>query len=239
MSLISYIVCNDKCNLLTQNSNIIAAIAKPKLRRVERKFVPVLEKLSVEELMETNTYHRFNRSIENILENVNENLLADLAANDDDDVSVQQDVLLNRCQLQDLCTEAAKLKVLGAMEMIPTDRLVRLLSVLEVNVRVADKLSLIADPEENENIRQMWMETAVDRVIGAADASLTCFYIMTSPNMPKRVYLEDVIDRVIMFIKFQLHNTIFPSFDSVYRIESKSKSKGKEMSEYLLQLQKK
>lgn len=45
---------------------------------MERKFVPVLEKLSVEELMETNTYHRFNRSIENILENVNESLLADL-----------------------------------------------------------------------------------------------------------------------------------------------------------------
>lgn len=32
------------------------------------------------------------------------------------------------------------------MEMIPTDRLVRLLSVLEINVRGADKLSLIADP---------------------------------------------------------------------------------------------
>jgi len=36
---------------------------------VERKLVPVLEKLSVEELMETNTYQRFNRSIEVVLEN--------------------------------------------------------------------------------------------------------------------------------------------------------------------------
>lgn len=69
----------------------------------------------------------------------------------------------------------------------------------------------------------MWMETAVDRVLGAADASLTCLYVMTSPNMPKRVYLEDVIDRVIVFLKFQLHNTIFPSFDAVYRIDSKKK----------------
>lgn len=42
---------------------------KPKLRKVERKLVPVLEKLSVEELMETNTYQRFNRSIEIIFEN--------------------------------------------------------------------------------------------------------------------------------------------------------------------------
>lgn len=53
-------------------------MAKPKLRRVERKFVPVLEKLSIDELMETNTYHRFNRSIESVLDNVNENLIADL-----------------------------------------------------------------------------------------------------------------------------------------------------------------
>ena len=44
-------------------------VPKPKLRKVERRFVPVLEKLSVEELMETNTYVRFNRSIEQILEN--------------------------------------------------------------------------------------------------------------------------------------------------------------------------
>lgn len=42
-------------------------VAKPKLRRVEKKFVPVLEKLSTEELMETNTYHRFNKSIEVVL----------------------------------------------------------------------------------------------------------------------------------------------------------------------------
>lgn len=42
-------------------------MAKPKLRRVEKKFVPVLEKLSTEELMETNTYHRFNKSIEVVL----------------------------------------------------------------------------------------------------------------------------------------------------------------------------
>lgn len=36
---------------------------------MERKLVPVLEKLSIEELMETNTYQRFNRSIEVVLEN--------------------------------------------------------------------------------------------------------------------------------------------------------------------------
>ena len=42
---------------------------KTKLRKVERKVVPVQEKLSIEELMETNTYQRFNRSIELVFDN--------------------------------------------------------------------------------------------------------------------------------------------------------------------------
>lgn len=37
---------------------------KPKLRKVERRLVPVIEMLSVDELMETNTYQRFNRLID-------------------------------------------------------------------------------------------------------------------------------------------------------------------------------
>lgn len=42
---------------------------KTKLRKVERKLVPVIEKLSVEELMETNTYQRFNKTLEKIFNN--------------------------------------------------------------------------------------------------------------------------------------------------------------------------
>lgn len=47
-------------------------VVKPKLRRLEKKFVPVLEKLSIEELMETNTYDRFNKTIENVLKTADE-----------------------------------------------------------------------------------------------------------------------------------------------------------------------
>lgn len=67
----------------------------------------------------------------------------------------------------------------------------------------------------------MWMELTMERVMRAADAALTSLYILTSPNMPKRVYLEDVIDRIVIFIKYQLQNTIYPSFDPVYRVDPK------------------
>lgn len=47
--------------------------------------------------------------------------------------------------MQELCTEAAKLKSHGAIEMIPTVKLVRLLTVLELNIRGGDRVSPISD----------------------------------------------------------------------------------------------
>ncbi|XP_018566704.1 nipped-B-like protein isoform X2 [Anoplophora glabripennis] len=193
-------------------------VVKPKLRRVEKKFVPVLEKLSQEELMETNTYHRFNKSIEHVLKSAEDIDISEIA----EDGMIQEEYLLSRSVMQELCTEAAKLKILGAMEMIPTEKLTRLLNILELNIRGGDRVSPISD-EDNESIRQLWLETAMERVMGAADACLVCMYIMTSRNMSKRVYLEEVIDRVVLYIKYHLHNTIFPSFDSTYRLDNKKK----------------
>ncbi|XP_044741697.1 nipped-B-like protein A [Chrysoperla carnea] len=209
-----------KVNAIKEPETPTFEVSKPKLRKVERRFVPVLEKLSIEELMETNTYVRFSRSIDNVLKNVDETYFE---RRNDDDVMLSEEPLISRYQLQEVCSEAAKLKTLGAMHMIPADRLVRLLNLLEHSIRGGDRISPLTDPDDNEDIRQMWMETAMERVMSAVDASLTCMYVMTSPNMSKRVYLEDTIDRVILFIKYQLHNTIFPSFDSVYRVTSKKK----------------
>lgn len=47
-------------------------IVKPKLRRVEKEFVPVLEKLSFEELMEKNTYQRFNKTLDLVVRSASE-----------------------------------------------------------------------------------------------------------------------------------------------------------------------
>lgn len=59
--------------------------------------------------------------------------------------------------------------------------------------------------------------------MGAANACLTSLYIMTSPNMSKKVYLEEIIDRVVLYIKYHLSNTIFPSYDSTYKLDNKKK----------------
>ena len=63
----------------------------------------------------------------------------------------------------------------------------------------------------------------MERVIRSMDASLTCLSIMTSASMHKMVYLEDVIERMILYAKFQLQNTIYPEFDPVYRVDPGAK----------------
>lgn len=199
----------------------VTFMSKPKIRKIEKKLVPVLAKLSVEELMETNTYQRFNSTIETIFENT-EDAMANADLEDDGDVPPE--MLIPKYQLNELCTEAAKLKTLGAMESIPTDRLVRLLNILEKNIRDGARVSPLVDPDDDVEEGRLWMQLAMERVQRAVDASLIALHIMTSSNMPKTVYLEDVIDRIVLFMKFQLQNTIYPSFDPVYKIDTKNKT---------------
>lgn len=205
-------------------------VIKPKLRKVEKKFGPVMQKLSIEELMETNTYGRFNKNVEHVLKFYSEIDVSEIG----EDGLVPDEHLLNRHVVQELCTEAAKLKISSAMEMIPSDKLVKLLNALEITIRGADRVTPITD-EDNESMRQIWIETAMERVMGAADASLTCMHILTSRNMPKRVYIEDVIDRIVLYIKYQMYNTIFPSYDVTYRLDNKKKDGRRKKSAHVLE----
>ena len=61
--------------------------------------------------------------------------------------------------------------------------------------------------------------------MGAMDAALVALYVMTSKKMPKEVYLEDVIERLVRMTKVQLQHTIYPEYDPVYRVDPKNKSK--------------
>ena len=59
----------------------------------------------------------------------------------------------------------------------------------------------------------------MERVTKSADACLTALNIMTSLHMPKAVYIEDVIERVLQYTKFHLQNTLYPQYDPVYRVD--------------------
>ena len=63
----------------------------------------------------------------------------------------------------------------------------------------------------------------MERIIMAVDAALTALYIMTSSDMPKEVYIEDIIEKIVTIVHNQMHKAIFPSFDPVYKADPKSK----------------
>lgn len=66
---------------------------------------------------------------------------------------------------------------------------------------------------------RLWRDLIMERVTKSADACLTALNIMTSPHMPKAVYIEDVIERVLQFTKFHLLNSLYPQYDPAYRLD--------------------
>ncbi|XP_065558783.1 nipped-B-like protein B isoform X2 [Artemia franciscana] len=176
--------------------------------------------LTSEELMETGTFQKFSRALDAVFESMED---IDFKAMKEDDAQVPAEALLSKSQLTDLCSEAAKLKSMNATHVVSSGRLVKLMTILERNIRDGCKISPIADPDEDEDERQLWADLAFERIHRAADASLTCLYIMTSSKMSKKVYQEECIDRIISFAKWQITNTIFPSYDPVYAEERKTK----------------
>uniref|UniRef100_A0AAR2LL27 Nipped-B protein n=1 Tax=Pygocentrus nattereri TaxID=42514 RepID=A0AAR2LL27_PYGNA len=118
----------------------------------------------------------------------------DFTAQDDDEIP--QELLLGKHQLSELSSESAKIKAMG-----------------------------ISDREnEGEDEERLWRDLIMERVTKSADACLTSLNVMTSPHMPKAVYIEDVIERLLQFTKFHLQNTLYPQYDPVYRVDPKGGS---------------
>lgn len=80
-------------------------------------------------------------------------------------------------------------------------------------------VSCLLQNNDTEDEERLWRDLIMERVTKSADACLTAINIMTSPNMPKAVYIEDVIERVIQYTKFHLQNTLYPQYDPVYRVD--------------------
>ena len=63
----------------------------------------------------------------------------------EEDGDVPPEYLIPKHELTTLCTEAAKLKSAGAMAVVPTERLVRLMHILEKNIRDGAKVTPMVD----------------------------------------------------------------------------------------------
>ncbi|KTF94852.1 hypothetical protein cypCar_00024294 [Cyprinus carpio] len=200
----------------SEDEDFFARRLKTKEKQKRRKaYEP---KLTPEEMMDSSTFKRFSLSIDSILEN-----LEDVDFNDDDEIP--QELLLGKQQLNELGSESAKIKAMGITCRIPSDKLVKLLNILEKNILDGSSLSTLMNHEnDGEDEERLWRDLIMERVTKSADACLTALNIMTSSHMPKAVYIEDVIERVLQYTKFHLQNTLYPQYDPVYRIDPKGGS---------------
>ncbi|XP_069819184.1 nipped-B-like protein isoform X2 [Dendropsophus ebraccatus] len=192
----------------------VARRMKKKERQKKRKaYEP---KLTPEELMDSSTFKRFSTAVETILENLEDMDFSNFG----DDEEIPADLLLGKHQLNELGSESAKIKAMGIMNKISSEKMVKLLGILEKNIQDGSKLStMLNHNNDTEDEEKLWRDLIMERVTKSADACLTAMNIMTSPSMPKAVYIEDVIERILQYTKFHLQNTLYPQYDPVYRVD--------------------
>ncbi|KAK9532406.1 hypothetical protein VZT92_009788 [Zoarces viviparus] len=180
-------------------------------------------KLTPEEKIDSSTFKRFTANMESIIESLDD---VDLAAADDDEIP--EELLLGKHQLSELGNDSAKIKAMCIFNKCSTKKLVKLLNILEKNIQDSVKLSTLMN-HENDSMdeERLWRDLIIERVAKSADACLTALNIMTSPHMPKAVYIEDVIERVLQYTKFHLQNSLYPQYDPVYRRGGMHTSKSK------------
>uniref|UniRef100_A0A3Q3B2G1 Nipped-B protein n=1 Tax=Kryptolebias marmoratus TaxID=37003 RepID=A0A3Q3B2G1_KRYMA len=166
-----------------------------------------------EKKLDSSTFKRFTSSVDNILESLED---VDLTATDDDEIP--QELLLGKQQLSELGSDSAKIKAMGIFNKFSSSKLVKILNILEKNIQDSVTLStLMSHDNDSMDEERLWRDLIMERVTKSADACLTALNIMTSPHMPKVVYLEDVIERVLQFSKFHLQSTLYPQYDPAYR----------------------
>uniref|UniRef100_A0A8C9S7Z3 Nipped-B protein n=1 Tax=Scleropages formosus TaxID=113540 RepID=A0A8C9S7Z3_SCLFO len=196
--------------------NLSDLARKMKKKEKQKKRKGYEPKLTPEEMMDSSTFKRFSGSVDNILENLED---MDFTALADDD-EIPQELLLGKHQLSELASESAKIKAMGITSRLTSDKLVKVLNILEKNIQDGSKLStLINHDNDAEDEERLWRDLIMERVTKSADACLTALNIMTSLYMPKAVYIEDVIERVLQYTKFHLQNTMYPQYDPVYRVD--------------------
>lgn len=104
--------------------------------------------------------------------------------------------------------------------MVPQNKLSLLISYAMRSVAVAKNMT--AGPDMQEEIVS---RTYTEKIINALEASLLVCNIYSCLNV--KFLQEDNLDFIIKFVQFQLRETIFPSYDPVYSVETKKKGDSK------------
>nr|VZH95966.1 unnamed protein product [Spirometra erinaceieuropaei] len=140
------------------------------------------------------------------------------------DASVPAEATIAPSDLAELGKDVAKLKSTGSANQVPMDRLLKLLTLLLLNVRDGANVTPTSSQDASDRREsRLWREIAMERVTRSVQSSLIAITLMTSKDMPREIYLEDVIEQVVQVTRFQLSNCIYPEYDPAYRVENTAK----------------
>uniref|UniRef100_A0A1I8MP61 Uncharacterized protein n=1 Tax=Musca domestica TaxID=7370 RepID=A0A1I8MP61_MUSDO len=172
--------------------------------------------------MRSQTYQQFMRNMDQIIE-----LLDDTESPNFDTDEVDENVeCISSKMLNAMSNDVAKLKAKNVLDLIPKNKLTLLINYAMRNVYLAKNYS--CGPDDDDEIVD---DEVMEKILNAIEASLLVCNIYSTVSDLKFLQ-EDNIALIIKFLQFQLRETIFPSYDSVYTVKSVKKSDNRKKSKY-------
>lgn len=193
---------------------------------------------SLQSLAENETFIRFSQTVDIVLEQC-ETLDADSiiskkrrsgaskpekeehSESEEEQDEIDPDFRIDLTVLEDLRRDSTCIRSNNALQAISADRLIKLVAVLDRNIRdaiSADNTRLLVPCEDEVEVGDVLeKEICEERVKRASDAAVVALNIMSAHKMHKQVILEDVIDRSIGLARLLLIHLIYPSSDSVFK----------------------
>nr|CAD2196393.1 unnamed protein product [Meloidogyne enterolobii] len=188
-----------------------------------------MEGWNTDTVAENESFKHFTERVDQILEQVDEEMSTLPTSTMSLGLSEESGFSIEKSVLEELRTEAQKLKFWQRLSDIPTEKLVKLLTVLEKNIREfliddddVDGTAFYARIRGNESDEtdEAFRELIDERLLKSVDAALTALCIMTSRRMPKQVLVEDVFERSVQLCKQCLQEVIYPHTDNSLKVQS-------------------
>ncbi|XP_010550011.1 PREDICTED: nipped-B-like protein B isoform X2 [Tarenaya hassleriana] len=133
------------------------------------------------------------------------------AESPDDDRDETEWLLVPVDDVRLLVNELTLIRSKMLLHMVPVDTLSRLLRALDHQIHRAEGLSIDSEHSDSET---------VSLVLGALESIHASLAVMANNHMPKQLYKEEIIERILEFSRHQMM-IIMSAYDPSYRAASK------------------
>ncbi|KAK6155028.1 hypothetical protein DH2020_009276 [Rehmannia glutinosa] len=203
------------------NNDIISSSRKPKVKKRRKDDLSSATCLDPRERQDA-TIAAFCEILEDICGR------AEIFCDDRDEAEW---VPLSHADLKTLLNEIMSIRSKNVLHMVPVDILSRTLKVLDHQIQRAEGLSI--DDSENVSLHSLSSRTGIHALDDDAVSSIYCslesihaaLAIMAHDGMPKQLYKEENIERILEFSRHQILDVMF-ACDPAYRALHKPNHNG-------------